>query len=581
MALNPFFLQGSGSEQNLIQQLVNEQLKIFGVEVSYLPQKFIKKETILREVTASKFDDNFSIEAYISNFDGYAGSGDILSKFGMNLKDELTLIISKERFEDFISPFLSITSLDEIIVSSRPREGDLIYFPLGNRLFEIKFVEHEQPFYQLGKTYVYELKCELFEYSDNVGGWDNLNTTVEEIDKTLENQGYITTLKLFPSGSQAIAEANLESGYVRKIDLINDGYNYKTSPTVEISSAPTGGITAQAVAITSCIGNFCSVKEILLVNPGAGYTMEPTVTISSSTGIGATARAVIEKTSLGIGNIVIINNGSGYVSSPIVQISSPTISGISTYTSEWTLGAVGNLSYTFIGPSLTGAESNPPLYLVRGQQYKFTNTMGIHPFRIQSTPNGSIGTQYDNGIVNNNVSNGTLTWNVPFNAPNILYYQCTAHESMGGKIYITSVNVGSAVTAVARAIVNSQGLVDNILISDAGIGYTSIPPISISNPPLLVGINTYIFNEVVIGESSGSKSRVKSWDEVSSTLKVGIVNGDFIPGEIIVGSISSARYPLQKYEVADLYDKYEQNDEIQIESNSIVDFSESNLFGNY
>jgi len=127
MALNPFFLQGSDAEQNLIQQLINEQLKIYGVEVSYLPQKFIRKETIIREVTASKFNDNFSIEAYVSNYDGYTGSGDILSKFGMNLKDELTLIISKERFEDFISPLLTEMDHNEIIFSSRIRERDLIY----------------------------------------------------------------------------------------------------------------------------------------------------------------------------------------------------------------------------------------------------------------------------------------------------------------------------------------------------------------------------------------------------------------------------------------------------------------------
>jgi hypothetical protein len=465
MALNPFFLQGSDSEQQLIQQLINEQLQIFGVEVSYLPQKFIKKETILKEVSASKFDDNFSIEAYVSNFDGYTGSGDILSKFGMNLKDELTLIISKERFEDFISPFLMGMDQDEIIVSTRPREGDLIYFPLGNRLFEIKFVEHEQPFYQLGKTYVYELKCELFEYSDNIGGWDNVNTTVEKIDKTLENQGYINTLKLFPSGLRATAQTSTVSGYVRKIILLNDGYNYKTTPTVAISSAPDGGVNAKAVAITSCIGNFCSVKEILLVDPGSGYTTEPTVIISSTTGVGATAKAVIEKTYSGIGSITITNSGSGYVTSPSIGFSSPT--------------------------------------------------------------------------------------------------------------------VGSAVTAVARTIVNSNGEINQVLISDAGIGYTFAPPITISNPPLLVGINTYIFNEVVTGETSGAKSRVKTWDSTTSTLKVGTVSGDFIPGEIIVGSISSARYPLQKYEVSDLYDKYEQNDEIQQESISIVDFSESNLFGNY
>ncbi len=465
MALNPFFLQGSDSEQNLIQQLINEQLKIYGVEVSYIPQKFVKKETILREVTASKFNQNFSIEAYVSNFDGYTGSGDILSKFGMNLKDELTLIISKERFDDFIVPFLSDMDSDEIIVSSRPREGDLIYFPLGKRLFEIKFVEHEKPFYQLGKNYVYELNCELFEYSDNVGGWDNLNTTVEEIDKTLENQGYITTLKLFPVGTVSTVGTSTVSGYVRKIDIINDGYNYKTTPTVAISSAPVGGVNAEAVAITSCIGNFCSVKEILLINPGAGYTVAPTVTIISSTGIGATAKAIIEKTYSGIGSIIISNPGDGYVNPPLVSFSAP----------------------------------------------------------------------------------------IP----------------------------GIGVTAKAKAFVNTNGIISRVLISDAGIGYTSSPSITMQNPPLLVGINTYIFNEVVTGEQSGAKSRVKSWDSLTNTLKVGVTSKDFTPGEIIVGSISSARYPLHKYEIPDLYDKYEQNDEIQEESDSIVDFSESNLFGNY
>ena len=163
MALNPFFLQGASSEQRLVQDLINEQLKIYGVEVTYIPRKFVRKQTIIQEVQSSKFDDNYSIEAYVNTYDGYSGSGDILTKFGMSLKDEVTLTISKERFEDFISPFLAAeddgTGDSAIVLSTRPREGDLIYFPLGQRLFEVKFVEHEQPFYQLGKTYVYELKC--------------------------------------------------------------------------------------------------------------------------------------------------------------------------------------------------------------------------------------------------------------------------------------------------------------------------------------------------------------------------------------------------------------------------------------
>ena len=96
MALNPFFLQGSANEQRLIQELINEQLKIYGVEVTYIPRKFVRKETIIKEVTSSKFDDNFALEAYVQNYEGYSGSGDILTKFGMSLKDELTLIISKK-----------------------------------------------------------------------------------------------------------------------------------------------------------------------------------------------------------------------------------------------------------------------------------------------------------------------------------------------------------------------------------------------------------------------------------------------------------------------------------------------------
>ena len=164
MALNPFFLQGSPGEQRLVQELINEQLKIYGVEVIYIPRKYVRRQTIIEEVQSSKFDDNFLLEAYVNTYDGYSGAGDILTKFGMSIRDELSLTISKERFEDFISPFLEDMNDAEIEVSGRPREGDIIYFPLGQRIFEVKFVEHENPFYQLGKNYIYELKCELFEY---------------------------------------------------------------------------------------------------------------------------------------------------------------------------------------------------------------------------------------------------------------------------------------------------------------------------------------------------------------------------------------------------------------------------------
>ena len=459
MALNPFFLQGSANEQRLIQELINEQLKIYGVEVTYIPRKFVRKETIIKEISSSKFDDNFSLEAYVANYEGYGGSGDILTKFGMNLKDELTLIISKERFEDFISPFLEAASDDEIVLSSRPREGDIVYFPLGGRLFEIKFVEHEQPFYQLGKTYVYELKCELFQYEDEV-----LDTSIDEIDQTLQDQGYITSLQLISIGSTATATSVLSTGYVQKVYLTNDGYGYTSAPVVAISSAPSGGINASAVAITTSVGGVYSVKDIVLTNAGAGYSIAPSIIISGGGGSGAAATCGIQTTYNGIRIIGIGNSGTGYAVPPTVSISSPTT-----------------------GPGIA-----------------------------------------------------------------------------------------------ASAFATLQGTnISKIYISNAGVGFTVSPTITISGPPISSGTGNFIFNEEVVGSTSGTVARVKSWDKDTNILEISINSGNFYPGELIVGVASSAIYSVKNHNMTTLYDKYEENDEIESEADLIIDFSESNPFGNY
>ena len=321
MALNPFFLQGTSSEQRLAQDLVNEHLKIFGVEVTYIPRKFVGNDNIFNEIQSSKFDDNFAIEAYVNNFDGYGGAGDVLTKFGMSLKDEVILTISKERFEDFISPFMSAnndgTDTSEITLATRPREGDLVFFPLGQRLFEVKFVEHEDPFYQLGKNYVYQLKCELFEYEDEV-----IDTSIDAIDTQVKDEGYITTLNLIGIGRTAVAQASLGSGYVREIFLNNDGFNYTSTPTITFSPSPAGD-DAKGVGILTTVGNITSIKEILMTNAGAGYTVEPTITITGGGGAGAAATCSIETVFEGVIRFTMIDNGVGYSTAPTVTVSQP------------------------------------------------------------------------------------------------------------------------------------------------------------------------------------------------------------------------------------------------------------------
>lgn len=343
MALNPFFLQGTSSEQRLIQDLINEHLRMYGVEVIYIPRKFVNKKTIIEEVQSSRFDDNFAIEAYVNTYDGYSGAGDILTKFGMSLRDELLITISKERFEDFIAPFMG--ALDdgsgegEIILSTRPREGDLIYFPLGERIFEVKFVEHENPFYQLGKNYVYELKCELFEYEDEI-----IDTSIEEIDTQVQEEGYITTLKLIGVGRTATASATIDTGYVREVFLNNDGYGYTSTPIVAISTSPTGqiGDNATAVAIMGVRNGIKSVERIYLTNAGAGYITPPSIRIIGGGGAGAAATCSIETTNKGVIRFTVNDGGVGYGTAPIVTISAPGQTGIGKT-------AVGISSIGFVG----------------------------------------------------------------------------------------------------------------------------------------------------------------------------------------------------------------------------------------
>ena len=308
--LNPFFLQGSQGEQDLVQDLINEQLRTYGLECHYIPRKLMTSRTIMREVTESRFDQAFPLEAYLMNVDGYAGQGDILTKFGVRVTTEATFVISRERFEESVAPFLEQQE-DDYEISNRPREGDLLFSPLGSKLFEIKYVEFEKPNYQLRKNYTYQLTCEVFEYEDEV-----IDTNVEKIDKVVQTDGYAARLILSGIGVTATANTTLNFGAVQQIFVQNDGYGYLTAPTVSISTSP--GVDATAVAIMtsrSGIGTAKSIDKILLINPGSGYIGIPTVTVPG-TGI-ATAGI----TSLGsVGIVTITSGGSGYTTTPNVAI---------------------------------------------------------------------------------------------------------------------------------------------------------------------------------------------------------------------------------------------------------------------
>ena len=375
MPLSPYFLQGSSSEQRLVQDLINEQLKIYGQDIVYLPRKIINKKTIMKEVVASTFDDAYRMEAYLLNYQGFEGNGDILQKFGVQTTDAVTFVVSKERYEDFISPFLN--SDNNIELATRPEEGDLIYFPLDNTMFEIKYVEGKKPFYQLNNLYVYTLSCEVMDYALD----ENIDVGIEEVDKAAVEFGFTTRLSMVGiAASTATAtvqlsknagNTNVGKGIV-KIDLVNDGTGYTLPPLVGISSAPSDGINATAVAImTSRTGQSGqSIDRIELTNPGFGYTVVPTITIRSQNvfGAGAAATAVIAEGTLHTPTIT--NAGASYGIVPNVTINPvglDTNIGIGSTAQAIaivnTLGQVASIWYSFAGIGYTATPTitiDPP-----------------------------------------------------------------------------------------------------------------------------------------------------------------------------------------------------------------------------
>ena len=462
--LNPFFTQGTVGEQNLVQDLINEQLKMYGVEIFYLPRKYMTENSVLREVVQSKFDLALPLEAYVDNYDQYSGAGNILSKFGIESKDEVRLIISRERFENYITPLIEDQA--NIKLSTRPKSGDLIWFPLDDRVYEIKDIEYAKPYYQLQNLYVYELYCELFRLEDEV-----IATGIEDIDNNLIGeesdgqtddgintiQGPTQTLTLVGSAVQAAATVAIFDGGVRQFTITNRGGGYSSVPTVVVSSAPAGGTTASGIATMIGGINICnlnanprdrSVQRVDIANSGAGYTVAPGVrfTGGGSGGTGAAATATIGDGVVGI--VTISNGGSGYTVPPTITFSSEVFkTGVTTVSAAATavVSAAGTISNIF----LTNA----------GVGYSVAPTMSI----ATSGSSGS-GTFQFNEIVIGSSSGTTARVRVWNSETNELEVGTVAGEFTRGET-ITGQTSGAAYKLrIADAQPADDGFADNINI---------------------------------------------------------------------------------------------------------------------
>lgn len=263
MSKNVYFSDGTLTEQRLYEDLIIESLKIYGHDVYYLPREIVNKDNLFKEDILSKFDENYMIEVYLQNYEGFEGDGTLLSKFGVRITDEATFVISKRRWEDIVS------SSNNLITNKRPNEGDVIYYPLTGQLFQIKFVEHNKPFRQLSEIQTYNLICELMEYSD-----ERFDTGIPDIDDINKVEGYNIEITLVDG--------------IRGITVVNGGSGYGLG--TKITFAEMVGISETATA-TPIISNG-TITSVTVTNSGDGYITEPSV-IVTGTGSGAVLSALL------------------------------------------------------------------------------------------------------------------------------------------------------------------------------------------------------------------------------------------------------------------------------------------------
>jgi hypothetical protein len=284
MPRNVYFSQAVRSEQSLYEDLVMESLKIFGQDVYYIPRTLVERDNILGEDPSSKFDDAYLIEAYIENQDGFEGAGDLYQKFGLEIRDEANFIISKRSWERLVGLY------NNALGTIRPQEGDIIFLPLSNSFFEITFVEHEQPFYQLSNLPVYKLTCSLFEYSD-----EKFDTDIAAIDDLAALDAYQTTLTVdvtanahFTKGEivsqtlvaavEDVSDAIIVSGTVSSVEklsttaaiitVINVGVTGSSGEMREFTVSPTLGLVGAESA------NTCFINDVADVADSTSFTLD-------------------------------------------------------------------------------------------------------------------------------------------------------------------------------------------------------------------------------------------------------------------------------------------------------------------
>jgi hypothetical protein len=542
VATNFYFNNFTNSqEQHLIEDLVTESIKIYGHDVYYLPRTLVARDSLYNQDDLSTFDSAYLVDMYIKNVEGFEGEGDLFQRFGVEIRDQITFVISQRTFD------LEISGATSLI---RPNEGDLIFLPLNNKPFEIKFVEHEAVFYQMGSLQTYEMTCELYEYSGerfntgitSIDNIENLNAPSTQIYVENVTGNYVIDETVYVSlpliaGEQATASLtpSVSSGQV-SITIANGGIGYASNTLITVSPPD----TEEANLTFNFVGGSLSSVD---VNDGGGFfSSAPTITISPPNANSNQATANSYVTDGIVTEIELLDQGQFYVDPPgaTVTVALPpdgNTSNRATATATVTGGKVTSIS------------------LVSGGDGYYEGAPDV----TISAPIGSLSDFQASAAAT--LTDGIVT---------------SVSVTNSGQFYDgtedITIDAPTSATARARMDVNGTGVVSGITILDAGNGYRFAPTLTIPAPA-----NNVV--KATVAKITANTSESGSYTLELNNLAANTNTLQFSNSQILIGATSGASGTiLDGNQTEETFDEEAQNEFFESEGDNILDFTDRDPF---
>lgn len=576
MARNHYFSEAVGTEQALYENIIIESLKMYGQDVFYLPRDIVAEDKVLADDVISRFNSSYVVEMYIENTDGFDGEGDLFTKFGVEIRDQATFVVARRRWSETIGRY------DNQITGDRPREGDLIYLPMSRSMFQIMHVEHEQPFYALRDLPTYKLQCELFEYTG-----EDFDTGVLAIDKIEKDYAYQYCFNFLQA--RAAATVSLDGTALDLVTVTDGGNNYLSTPTITESNGPVASAQAKfgSNSLYTNNSNTTSLKTYTGTYSSGHYNgyvefqLYP-VTLPSAGNFYhlVTSGQGLEQMSIGVnssGQIVSIDTQLAVSAAQLATYDDDPGNNPTIQTGQWNY-----IRFSLEGPNAKG-DKRVQVY-VNGIRVFFDVAVDAGLIFGHNYTIGGIVSLFSGGLVLGafdgyidewyaNNANPTISTSIslPVAAQTLSAVGTTAYESF--ELEVPTFNISL-----------SQGDVANVTVASSHRYYHQVPTFTFNVPDRIVYEVGETVNQTLLDGTILSAEVISSNPDTGITCvgHLGTDDGNFhrfVTTQPVVGATSGISALIGSISEEQKLSENEQNNDFETFADDILDFTESNPFG--